>query len=246
MKSIDFLPQKYRDKSARQRAGVWRLLVVAMLGGAVGAASVAQLFHRRNIQAQLADLQPLYADAQAKSAMLAKLQTELNHETAAATLYAYLQTPWPRTQLVAALARPVGEGLHIEQFHLIESVAKVAAKEGTESGSTTPPLDNMSPATRDLTAMRNELATRMTQTEIIGTSPHAAHIHVYLEELEQSPLVKRAHLVSLENVTVDGQSRRLRFTAQVSIHPARGWTEDPATPAKPAAAALTQAVSNHP
>jgi hypothetical protein len=240
MKTIDFLPQKYHDKSARQRAGVWRLLVVALLGGAVGAASVAQFLHRRSIQRQLDELQPQYADAQAKAATLAQLQTELTRETAAATLYAYLQTPWPRTQLVSAVMVPVGKQLRIEQFHLVETATQKAKPTSTENPEAAPALDSMSPATRDLTAVRAEVATRTTTTEIIGTSSQAGAIHTYIEQLETSPLVARAQLVRLENVTVKDQPRQLRFTAQVTIRGPRGWVESAPETAQPAAEALTQ------
>ena len=246
MKSIDFLPQKYHDKSARQRAGIWRLLVVALLGGAVAAASIGQLLHRRSIQAQIDELQPLYADAQTKAAMLAQLQTELTHETAAATLYAYLQTPWPRTQVVSAVAIPVGTELRIEQLHLIEAAVQAVSAESMENPSATPALESMSPATRDLTAIRTEVATRTTHTEIIGTSAQAAAIHAYLEQLERSPIVARAQLVSLENVSVAGKPRQLRFTAQVKMRPARGWAEGSSAARQPTAETLTQAAGATP
>ena len=246
MKTIDFLPQKYHDKSARQRAGIWRLLVVALLGGAVAAASVGQLLHRRSIQAQIEELQPLYVDAQTKATMLAQLQTELTHETAAATLYAYLQTPWPRTQVVSAVAIPVGAELRIEQLHLIETAAPATVAATEESGSAAPVLENMSPATRDLTTIRAEMATRATHTEIIGTSAEAAVIHAYLEALERSPIVARAQLVSLENVSMAGKPRQLRFTAQVKMRPARGWAEESPAANKPTAETLIQAAGATP
>jgi hypothetical protein len=237
MKTIDFLPQQYRDKSARRRAGVWRLLVVALLGGTVAAASLGQLWHRRSLRAQLEELQPLYVDAQAKAAMLAQLQTELTHETAAATLCAYLKTPWPRTQIVSAMVMHATDQLHIEELHLIEGSATPATAT-TENPEASTALTSMSPATRDLTTIRAESATRMTHAEIVGTSPEAAAIHLYLERLEGSPLVTRAQLVSLTNVTVEGQPRLLRFTAQVTICPAPGAETSPPS-ASPAAETLT-------
>jgi hypothetical protein len=104
----------------------------------------------------------------------------------------------------------------------------------------------MSPATRDLTAIRAEAGVRVTQAEIIGTCQHTAAVHHYLGQLEKSPLVARAELVSLENVTADGQPRELRFTAQVTLKPARGWASSPPTMAAPAPASLTQATSPSP
>lgn len=237
MKTIDFLPQTYRDKSARQRAGVWRLLVVALLGGTVAAASLGQLWHRRSLRAELDALQPLYVDAQAKSTMLTQLQAELTQETAAATLCAYLKTPWPRTQLVSAIVVPATESLRIEELHLIEATPAAPAAT-TENPDAATALAGMSPATRDLTAIRAEALARATQAELVGTSAEAAAIHKYLERLEKSPLVTRAQLVSLSNVTVEGQPRLLRFTAQVTICAARG-AESAVLQQVPAAETLT-------
>ena len=120
MKDIDFLPARYRENDARRKAGVWRFALVLVLGGAVAAASLGQFAYRAKVQSQLVEIQPLLAQAHASEAHAAQLKSELHKVSQTATLYALVQTPWPRTQLVAAIVEPLDDTIVIHEIRCIK------------------------------------------------------------------------------------------------------------------------------
>jgi len=61
MKTIDFLPEIYRQREALRRARIWWAIVVLIFGGALGASTVAQVVLRRGLLQQLDALAAEYA-----------------------------------------------------------------------------------------------------------------------------------------------------------------------------------------
>src|SRR5262245_9927044 len=76
MKTIDFLPEIYRQREALRKARVWWGLVVLLFGSAIGAAASAQGLLRHSLHRQLAELQSQYAAAQDQVRDLTDLQAQ--------------------------------------------------------------------------------------------------------------------------------------------------------------------------
>jgi len=74
MKSIDFLPEIYRQREALSRARLWWGIVVVIFSGAIGASALAQAWLRHGLHEQLDELAPQYATSQAPVHELATLQ----------------------------------------------------------------------------------------------------------------------------------------------------------------------------
>ena len=61
MKSIDFLPDIYRQREALRRARLWWAMVVVIFSCAIGASAGAQAWLRHGLAQQLEALTPEYA-----------------------------------------------------------------------------------------------------------------------------------------------------------------------------------------
>src|SRR5438445_5227371 len=131
MKSIDFLPDSYRQRDALRRARLWWGIVVVIFGAAIGASAVAQTWLRHGLAQQLDALGPEYALAQAQVQDLSTLQSQIARAGHEASLYTFLENPWPRTQLLAEAVRPLPDTIRLTKISVIEEEqAKMAIQVG--------------------------------------------------------------------------------------------------------------------
>src|SRR5438552_16857410 len=120
MKTIDFLPDIYRQREALRRARIWWALVVLIFGLAISASAAAQVWLRRGLNAQLEDLAVPYTSAHAQAQELSVLQAQIARAAQEANVYTYLETPWPRTQILAEIVRPLPDNIRLTQIHIGE------------------------------------------------------------------------------------------------------------------------------
>jgi hypothetical protein len=225
MKDIDFLPQRYRDQDAQRQAVAWRLIVIALFGGVVVAAAVAQLAYRSSVRMALDQVRPQFAEAQAKSQLLLARQTELNDATAAATLCALLESPWPRTQILATIFEPLPATITIEELHIAQQEKPTApgASAETTAMPAAPPENSAAAAIplekQDLLTLHAQSQARQTTVHLTGTTSAVKELNEYLELLQHSKLIVRVELLSLEHDMTSPDAPRLRFTAQATIRP---------------------------
>ena len=116
MTNIDFLPARYKEQHATRRKHAWRLVVVCLFGSSVVLAALFQNTLHRTISAQLEASVQQYGDAESRRAKLTTLQADLRLARHEAELYTYLQHPWPRSQILAAIADPLPEGIAVRMI----------------------------------------------------------------------------------------------------------------------------------
>ncbi len=134
MKSIDFLPDIYRQRETLRRARLWWGIVVLVFSSALGASTIAQALLRHSTQQQLDSLAGEYAAAQTQVQELSTLQAQIGRAGHEANLYTYLENPWPRTQLLAQVVRPLPDCIRLSQIHIAEQEsAKTAVQVGPRS-----------------------------------------------------------------------------------------------------------------
>ena len=114
--NIDFLPPRYHDEYARRKTQAWRILIVIALAVALPTASLYQYRMKLNIQHELYKIGQQHGESVADAAQLAAVQGELADADAAAELWTFVRHPWPVTQLLAALVRPLPATIAIEQI----------------------------------------------------------------------------------------------------------------------------------
>jgi hypothetical protein len=236
MKTIDFLPDAYRQRDALRKARVWWALVVVVFGGAIGSSAVAQVMLRRNLQRQFEELTDSYTLAQAQVRELSEIQAQTAKAGQEASLFTYLQHPWPRTQLLAEIARPLSPSIRLTQLQVNEEeMARTAAQTGPRRHTTEEESIGKAPvAEQDLNRLQEEMDHRQTVIEIDGQTIISDVVHDYVAELSHSPLIAAASIKSLES-SADKQQGQTQFTLRLVVRPGYGQrgNEGPVTGAKP-------------
>jgi hypothetical protein len=218
MKTIDFLPEIYRQREALRRARLWWCIVVMIFSSAIGASVLAQAWLRHGLHQQLDALTPEYAAAQTQVQELSGLQVQIMRAGHEANLYTFLENPWPRTQLLAEVVRPLAENIRLSQIHLAEEEqARTAIQVGPRNSKAEE--EAAAKATgpeRDLAKLQDENERRQTTIEIEGFTGDVARLHDYVADISRSPLVAAANIKSLE-AAVANQRGQTRFTLRVIV-----------------------------
>jgi hypothetical protein len=223
MKTIDFLPDIYRQREALRRARVWWAIVVVVFGGAIGASIGAQAWLRQNLANQLDELAPQYAAAQTQVRELSMLQSQIMRAGHEASLFTYLEHPWPRTQILAEIAAPAPAMIRLTQIHIgEEELARPTQQAGPrrrlsiedESGP------KLLPPEEDFARLQDEMDRRQTFVELVGFTTDVDRLHQYVADLSRSPLVATAQIKRLE--VDDKQLGRTQFTLRLIIRPGYG------------------------
>lgn len=230
MKNIDFLPDIYRQKRHQRRAMRWWCVVGVVFAAAVLAAATSQWMIRRGIQHELAQVEPKYAEALQREAELAAVRQEIVQLEEVASLYAYLSHPWPRTQLLAGIIKPLPNSIRLTEVTMAfeslpqgPAVSPAAASARLSAGAKASP----SPAKQDLTQLRNECDGRQVVLTVTGTATVQTELHAYVDQLGKSPLIAAAHLKSVESSGAGKTTGEARFHIHVVVRGGYGQRSGP-------------------
>jgi len=220
MKTIDFLPDIYRQRESLRRARIWWAVVVLIFGSAIGASAAAQAFLRHGLVQQLDALAAEYAAAQTQVQELSTIQSQVVRAGQEASLYTFLQNPWPRTQLLAEIVRPLPESIRLTKINVLEEEqAKTAVQVGPRNMKVEEEAAaKAAPADKDLARLQEEVGRRQTAIEIEGHTSDLPQLHEYVAELSRSPLIAGASPKSLE-ASNGNQQTHTRFTLRLLIRP---------------------------
>ena len=216
MKPIDFLPDIYRQRTALRRARLWWGLVMLLFGTAIGASMATQSWLRAGLLAELDTLEPQFRQTQVQVRELAQLQKRITQASVQAGLYTVLENPWPRTQILAELVRPLPQSMRLVRLQIVEE-EQATASARVQPSSSEEDLAKLPPAEQDLARMLREIGRRRTAVELDGQAGDVKLIHTYLAALSASPLVAQAQIKSLE--AGSGGDGRTRFTLRLQIVP---------------------------
>jgi len=220
MKTIDFLPDIYRQREALRRARIWWAVVVVIFSSAIGASAAAQAWLRHGLVQQLDALAVEYAAAQTQVQELSTIQAKVVRAGQEASLYTFLENPWPRTQLLAEIVRPLPESIRLTKINVLdEEQAKTAVQVGPRNmKAEEEAASKAAPADKDLARLQEEVGRRQTAIEIEGHTTDLPQLHAYVAELSRSPLIAGASPKSLE-ASNGNQQTRTRFTLRLMIRP---------------------------
>jgi len=233
MKTIDFLPESYRERIVLRQARVWWGIVVLIFGAAIGTTACAQYLLKRSVEQQYADLEMEYLAAQDIVKRLAQTQVENRTAGQWAGLITYLEQPWPRSQLVAEVVRPLPESIRLTELILgEEDLARPATPEAgprRRSQSSDAQGKSLAPAVADLEALRKANDPRRPVIEISGSVHDVELLHDYVAALGRSPLVQLAQVKSLESSATAVLNKPTNFTVRLVFRASHGQPEaDPA------------------
>ena len=220
MKNIDFLPDIYRQREALRRARLWWGVVIVIFSSAIGASALAQAYLRHSVKQQNDSLASEYAAAQAQVQELSSLQSQIVRAGHEASLYTFLQNPWPRTQILAEIVRPLPNSIRLAKISLTE---EEQAKNAVQVGPRNTKAEEEAAAKasgpeKDLVKLLEEVERRQTTIEIDGHTTDVPRLLEYVGVVSRSPLVASATLKALETTT-NNQQGRTRFNMRVIVRP---------------------------
>ncbi len=223
MKAIDFLPDIYRQRDALRRARIWWGFVVILFSGAIGASAGAQVWLRHGLRTQLDELEPLFISAQTQVRELADLQSQTVKAANEASLFTYIEHPWPRSQILADVVRSLPPSIRLTQIHISD---EEMARSANQAGPRRPPGENeagpkTSDAEQDLQKLQEEMDHRQTVVELDGNTADVAHLHEYLALLSRSSLIASASIKAMEATPGKGHDRT-NFTLRLIVSPGFG------------------------
>ena len=200
--------------------------------------SAGQWLLQRNVKQQLAELEPLARIAQEQEQRYAELRREVAKKEETADLFAYLRHPWPRSQVIAAIAEAVPPEIELSSFHLFVeqktvSVSEAASRQRPQANSE--PEKKLPPRTQDLADLRESLDGSQTVVEVQGSTIDDAQLHAYVQALTEHPLLVSAQLVSLSAVENPGGMRTSAFSLKIQVSPGYGQPGGPEIVRQPVA-----------
>jgi hypothetical protein len=236
MHDIDFLPVEYRQRHAQRQSRPWQIVAAVAIIGLVAAAALTQNHRRRKVQDELAIITPAYEAAVNQQSRLADVQARLKTANAAAGLYTYLRHPWPRSQLLTALARRLPKEITLQQVQILREVATAssAAEVRTPVDKKTEEENykSLPPAERDSSKLRARLDPLQTVVILAGTATESALLHRYIGDLEATDIFDKAELDCVNSVGSGKGSTVLQFRAVLLVQPGYGQPGGPTGPDK--------------
>ena len=226
MKNIDFLPEVYAQKRVERRTQAWWCLTAAAFAILALLFASTQWMIRHAIELELAEIEPKHAQALARQNELAAIRLEIEQEEQIAELYAYLAHPWPRSQLLAGVIRPLPDSVRLTEITIAHELLPSGPPVTVASSPAAPP-GAKSAAKTDLALLRSECEGRQTLLTIVGTASTLSELHAYVDRLGRSPPIAAAHLKGVETSpgNLVGQSQ---FQLHVAVRPGYGQDGGPA------------------
>jgi hypothetical protein len=242
MKTIDFLPDIYRQRETLRRARVWWVIVILIFGGATGSAATAQAWLRHRLRNQLDELAPQFATAQTQVRELADLQIQIAKAAHEASLFTYLKHPWPRTQLLAEVVRPLPSAIRLTELHIGEEELPRSPTQAGPRRATAEEAAKQLTAEQDLLRLAADTDYRQTIVIIQGTTTNDARLHDYVAAVSRSPLVVAATIKSLEAGS-EKQAAATQFTLRLAVKAGYGQRGNEGTPPANSAAKMPPSVA---
>jgi Tfp pilus assembly protein PilN len=248
MKTIDFLPERYRQAKKRRYTSYYRLAVTVFFIVAFAGAAGELHYKQHEIRKQSEQVNNQFAAAQAKSNLLASKQAELEKISVYAAVVTHLRHPWPRSRVLADLTEPLPEEVALTRIEL-----RTAPREIVRTGEAASTGDTGEPKQpdihTDLATLREQAEAEMVLIDLEGSTTDQTSLHLYLRALLASPLIHTAELTQVEaaaqssDVTVTETVRTDRFTAVVKLRPGWGLSGGPQTEPEVAPPATTEATA---
>jgi Tfp pilus assembly protein PilN len=238
---IDFLPASYRESGIQRKNITLRVGVVIAFVTLIGFAAIYQQRIRLLANQQLADLLPSYQRAQQETTRLAQLQQLLQKEDKLADLCIYLRHPWPRSQILAALVKPLPDEVQLRELSIQREplpAADLGPSRSERPGEAA--LAKTDPNEHDLQALREQWDKTRIVVKLSGVTDDALALHRYFGQLDRAQIFVKVDVGAIEQIA-GASDRSIQFSARVFVRPGYGQPDGPTpvaeapTPKSPAA-----------
>lgn len=229
MKTLDFLPEKYRQATTRRRNSYWRMVVTVLFVGVFGATAVGLHTVHRDVRSHAANVESRLAGAKNKLSVVRQKSTELAKLDEYAALVTFLRHPWPRSRISSGVLAELPPTITVEKLRIYAVDRPKPTPGETSAGgeSSEPPKPSVA---TDLTELRMQVESLDVVVQIDGVTRDVPGLHLYLQALLTNELFVKAEPTSIEAVARAGDaagessstaSGMARFTAHVTVVP--GW-----------------------
>jgi hypothetical protein len=246
MKNLDFLPEIYKQQGELRRARVWWGAVVVIFGTAIGLAAGTQFWLRHSIQRQLDELEPQFVQAQKQTQELSGLNAQIVKAGRSAGLFTFLEDPWPRTQVLAELVRPLPKSVQLTRIQIgEEEIVRAAQSNGSARRRGRAEEEDgpkLSPVEQDLAQLRADAEKRQAFVDLEGQTQDVTELHAYVAEIGRSALFASAQIKSLEATPGDTLPIQTKFTVRVNVRP--GYAVSGGGPTAPPASVTAEGTSD--
>lgn len=226
MKNIDFLPEHYHHERTLRRARLWWVGVAALFGLMIALAASGQWGLRRALDGRLASIEPRYAAAMQRQTEIAALTENRKRAEDLASLYLYLEHPWPTTQVLAAVVEPLTPALQLTSLQATKTMSATPVSPGAEQDTNhaAAPQEHQEKATPQtvLAQLRSEHDRQQTIVELNGLAENSKELHDYVDALARSPLFVSASLKGLESEGEVAAKKVSKFSIRIIVIPGYG------------------------
>lgn len=230
--AIDFLPPRFHEEYAQRKIFAWRIVIVTIFAVALPVASLYQYRMRLAVENELTIVEREYEKTQLEQRQLAALLKTLETLTAEADLVTWLNHPWSRSQILAAVVAPLPDSITLEELQVVVETGgrKVPAGRHSETSRTDGPVDATPPGIRDKQRIAERFSGK-TFVRITGRTTNNRQLHDYLAKLEKHNLFDKAELDSIERHSKDARrGSSARFDVLLQVTPAYGHPGGPTGP----------------
>lgn len=213
---IEFLPKRFREKQRHSNIKVSRWLVLSLLLGVMALVSLCQLASLHHVRGQLATLKTQHDRIAALLQEVDKSRSRLTQMRHHARLQAFLDHPYPKSQIIAEVTNPLPAEIVITRIELARTLraadgTRAVAENASDQGKKGHPME------LDLKQLVSESERRQCTLEIEGTTSDTSSLYTFLATLHESDIVQSAKLESIDPQT-NAQGQELSsFTAHVNI-----------------------------
>jgi hypothetical protein len=233
MQTIDFLPEHYRERRKQRRVRWWWALIVCMFGGIVAVTASLQWLNVQRIKRELQLLETQCAAFRQLDQQLLEIETKVSALSHSANLYTFLKHPWPKTQVLAAIAKPLPQELQLSSVRITESLVAKPIKPASPESQVAEPPPAPHPAVADLRQLHDAHESQRLVVVVEGSAKEVEALHSYLESLARHPLIAEARLNSMETRKFETHSLVV-FQLQLTITAGHGLSDGPAGALSPA------------
>ncbi|MDA7980126.1 MAG: hypothetical protein MPJ50_15275 [Pirellulales bacterium] len=215
MNEINFLPVEYRKKSFDRKDQRRHALIVGLLFLVIGASYTYQHAANGSLSKQLVDAQELHRVTLSQFEELDEVEAELVGLAKDAAAVAYLDHPWPQSQVVALVVDRVPPSITLKQLRVVR-VPRALVQRRSEGELPT----GITALARDETLLRERYDTSPYEMIITGLTQDHVELHQFMIALDRHSLVSRAELTSLDGV--EGSANEFEFAVTCLIAPGYG------------------------
>ncbi len=210
MHNIDFLPAQYREVKAQRRTQLWRVIVVAMGLGCLVSGAAYDQFQRGLLESQLVAARARVTSSQLLEQRICVFESDLYTAQDEAELHAYLEHPWPRSRVIAAVVKPLPEDIYLERLVVTYRPAPRAVSRRDAVRPTQPQTTDENaprrPAREDLKQLQELYDEQDFVITISGLVEDETSLHNYLARLESSEWFTATELVDIQRDERDGRN----------------------------------------